>query len=615
MSVLPDSGLRVNAEDFQEAVVNATRETYDSLNSIWKEAGYEDVECQGLLGDILTKIKALCASELSAEQQILDHAKQQVIVKLEEFTKLSEKLGRTCEGEESYGHNYADRLAELERRIYDIQVEISERNGLITEKANEISDLLSSLGEEGPPEFQGSELSDTRLENMTAYCDALHEVRTNRVSDFRMVAEECYKSLVELVIPEEGVENLPQAVMYSDLDQAVLKMKPEVEFPFLHKDDLNRLRARAQTLTEEKEKRRHELSSNGAEIARMWTQLRVPAADREAFQKSFKMNLSMETVMKGRAELERLKELRLASLGTVIASIREEIASYWDELGVTTDEQRQSDFEMYFADVKTLADSAVEEHELFCVSLKEKVEILRPILSKIARRESIIKERIELEHLMQHPERLNARGPKAREERKREEEMSRRVKGLEKYTKDLLNQIEHWEEQNEVPFLFSGERYVDYVNAQEEEYADTKNNLRNSRRKKDGKPESKTTNSFVAKKFTSTMPSSNMAHMTPNLKKSSSSLFATTPASSAASHKKTVPSIKKTPSSKIPLMKEASSVSKSNLENTKPNEHQAETSRLSSSSHESGETMMTSATEVKERASTATLERKMSETY
>jgi hypothetical protein len=69
--------------------------------------------------------------------------------------------------------------------------------------------------------------------------------------------------------------------------------------------------------------------------------------------------------------------------------------------------------------------------------LRTKVELLRPLLAKIAKREAIVEERVELEVLMQNPERLTARGPKAREDRKREEDMQRRVKSLEKVTKEV----------------------------------------------------------------------------------------------------------------------------------------------------------------------------------
>lgn len=69
--------------------------------------------------------------------------------------------------------------------------------------------------------------------------------------------------------------------------------------------------------------------------------------------------------------------------------------------------------------------------------MKSKVEQLRPLLLRIAKREAVVEERVELEHLMTNPERLTARGPKAREDRKREEEMQRRVKNLDKMTKEV----------------------------------------------------------------------------------------------------------------------------------------------------------------------------------
>lgn len=48
-----------------------------------------------------------------------------------------------------------------------------------------------------------------------------------------------------------------------------------------------------------------------------------------------------------------------------------------------------------------------------------------------------MQERIDLEHLQMNPERLTARGPNAREERKKEEFMSNRVKNLDKITKEV----------------------------------------------------------------------------------------------------------------------------------------------------------------------------------
>ena len=59
----------------------------------------------------------------------------------------------------------------------------------------------------------------------------------------------------------------------------------------------------------------------------------------------------------------------------------------------------------------------VDSHEAYFCSLRDRVELLKPILQKIARREGIVQERVELEHIQLNPERLTARGPNAREER------------------------------------------------------------------------------------------------------------------------------------------------------------------------------------------------------
>jgi len=68
----------------------------------------------------------------------------------------------------------------------------------------------------------------------------------------------------------------------------------------LHRDTVALLTARCAALVDEKERRREELAQSGAEIAHLWTLLRIPQQEREAFQTSFKMNLSLETLAKGR---------------------------------------------------------------------------------------------------------------------------------------------------------------------------------------------------------------------------------------------------------------------------------------------------------------------------
>jgi hypothetical protein len=114
----------------------------------------------------------------------------------------------------------------------------------------------------------------------------------------------------------------------------------------------------------------------------------------------------------------------------------------------------------------------------------------------VARREGIIQDRVELEHIQLNPERLTARGPSAREDRKKEEAMARGVKTLEKCTKELLAHIATWEEVNG-PFTYAGECYTDRAVQQEEQYVEIRDSLRNSRKKgKDSKDTSHAASTF-----------------------------------------------------------------------------------------------------------------------
>ena len=186
----------------------------------------------------------------------------------------------------------------------------------------------------------------------------------------------------------------------------------------------------------------------------------------------------METLNKGYEELKRLRDIRRRSLGRVVSSIRSDILTLWEEAGIDSEENRKREFPAYFADIDNLDDSAVDLHDSYFQSLRKRVEELKPILIKISRRETVLQERIELEHLQMNPERLTARGPNAREERKREEAMANRVKNLEKLTKEIVNQIQTWEDGNG-PFMYGGERYLERIPRQEEIYIEvSKRNTR-----------------------------------------------------------------------------------------------------------------------------------------
>lgn len=374
MSMAPDA-VGIAPGELLLEITEVSKTTLAQFEDIWKTAGYQQIECQSLLGDFLVKYKNMCKAELDAEKQILEHAKQQVASKFAHYVAQCQKLHRAAPDDcEDMGNNYADKLAELERRIAAIQEEISHRKGVILTELQKIEEMAHELGEPLDTHLIKSnalpELSDQRLESLGDVLLTLKAVRNQRASELQEVAEDCVKMLRDLVVFEEGTQSLPDAVKYADIDSMLMKVSNAsaggswVWPGGLHRRDLDRLLSRAQALALEKEKRRDELASTGADIARLWTLLRVPTVEREAFQSSFKMNLSMSTVNRGREELRRLKELRTKSLARVIDGIREEMRVHWFEMGVTEIEQQLQEFPLYGVPVGELEDAAVRYYIL-----------------------------------------------------------------------------------------------------------------------------------------------------------------------------------------------------------------------------------------------------------
>ena len=97
MSMRPssgESGIRLQPDNFISKLTLSASDTLNKLQGIWIEAGYEDAECQSLLGDLLGKIKLTFITEVAAEEQILEHAKQEVASKVDDYYSFCAQLGR-----------------------------------------------------------------------------------------------------------------------------------------------------------------------------------------------------------------------------------------------------------------------------------------------------------------------------------------------------------------------------------------------------------------------------------------------------------------------------------------------------------------------------------------
>jgi hypothetical protein len=422
--MLPANAVKISPESFLSSLSQEVNKTLEAMKLIWKEAGYEEAECQSLLGELLNKMNLCLVNELGSEQRILDHAKEQIVIKLSHYNDLCKQLGRSGKVESDLGTNYANKFATLEKLLEIIDVDISQRESLLNGEYSKIFEVCTCLGEqvlsldsyEAPNGYPA--LSDARLDLLREVHAEFQQKKKARIDEMKQTATKSFELIKDLEIVKEGWQTLPGSSGFDECTAALMKFFQTGDWSMgYHTKDVELLQRCIDVMKEERDRRRDDLTTTGAEIARLWTLLRIPTAERDAFNSSFRMNLSMETLNKGHQELERLMTVRKTSLKRVVTAIRNDITTLWNEAGIESEQQRRMELPIFYEDVDTLQDSAVEMHESYYTKLKARVDELRPILNKIARREAIIQERVELEHIQLNPERLIARGPKAREDR------------------------------------------------------------------------------------------------------------------------------------------------------------------------------------------------------
>lgn len=274
------------------------------MQTIWKEAGYEDSECHRLLGEILEKVNNIFASELSTEQQIIDHARIEVETKIKLFAQYSRQLGRDFDSLISNlaSMNLTDKLSELENLICKISTEVAQRQNLMDSELAAIKNLADLLDEPCPSSdseiFSGPEgtpeLSDLRLKLMKQCREDLETVRDERMNKMIRALRDSKQNVKDMMLDEEGFHTLDIDRKYSSeyeekFDQQLAHYYKTEEFVFqVRKLDINHLQTRLAKVANEKELRRAQLAATGAEIARLWTLLRIPPTERDAFQVYYK---------------------------------------------------------------------------------------------------------------------------------------------------------------------------------------------------------------------------------------------------------------------------------------------------------------------------------------
>lgn len=95
-------------------------------------------------------------------------------------------------------------------------------------------------------------------------------------------------------------------------------------------------------------------------------------------------------------------------MAKILGREREDIVAMWNELGVAPHTQ-QDEFPLFFADLSSLEEDALTNFEQYADMLRGRLEVLRPLLAKVQKREMCVSDRLEYEQLIMNPERCALR--------------------------------------------------------------------------------------------------------------------------------------------------------------------------------------------------------------
>ncbi|KAK3379778.1 microtubule associated protein-domain-containing protein [Lasiosphaeria ovina] len=300
------------------------------------------------------------------------------------------------------------------------------------------------------------DLSPKYVDKLDKEFTRVYEEYTRRVAEVKSLSEEIIQLWAELGTPQ------------AQTDSNIVKYyRDSPEQLGLHADDMSRLRARRDKLSDEKKNRERRLRDLRAAVEALWEKLSVEERERKAFLNGNR-GCGVRQINEFEDELARLNELKRQNLHLFVEDARFKLQELWDALYLSEDEMLE--FTPAFSDV--YSDALLEAHEQELARLEALREQRGPTLALVERHRTLVHDRDELAASSQDASRLMMRGQKGekRDPGKllREEKMRKRIaKELPKVAAELRKGLEKWEDEYGRPFLVHGERYLDIIDMDE----------------------------------------------------------------------------------------------------------------------------------------------------
>jgi Ase1/PRC1/MAP65 family protein len=296
------------------------------------------------------------------------------------------------------------------------------------------------------------DLSPNYIDKLDEEFTRVYDEYTRRVGTVQQLANSIIQLWAELGTPQ------------AQTDGAIVKYYRDApEQLGLHEEDIARLRAKREKLSDEKKNREKRLKDLKANVEALWEKLGIDESERKRFVNGNR-GCGVRQINEFADELARLNELKRQNLHLFVEDARTKLQELWDALYFSEDEMLE--FTPAFSDV--YSDALLEAHEREIARLDALKEQRAPTLALVEKHKELTTQRDELAASSQDASRLMMRGQKGekRDPGKllREEKMRKRIaKELPKVAAELQKILERWEDEYGRPFLVHGERYLDVL--------------------------------------------------------------------------------------------------------------------------------------------------------
>ena len=282
-------------------------QTRSSLDHIWSQVGYSDVEKGAQLSALMDSIRTLCEKKVQEEEAVMEQFKHAIDETRKEIIETSNALHRPVpDGVLSAS---AGTLTESLGSLTDVAESLRTAAQGAREKIKSARDTImnshAALGTEVPDTFSSAaaeDLSDTVVASYEDHARDMSDKVATRVDAVKGLVVDCQNLIRELQI-EADVSDLDRKVMGSlstsaDGRTTLSSMVAGETSVGIGGEALEDLTGRVGELTAEKRSRKVRLGELGAEIAQLWEKLKIPEDVQRQFTESVQ-GLGMDTIMKG----------------------------------------------------------------------------------------------------------------------------------------------------------------------------------------------------------------------------------------------------------------------------------------------------------------------------